>query len=205
MRWMFAALLFACGGTTSGNVDGGSDAAISDSGSKKDSGVADTGADVDNGMPSDMFPFPHPPLPQIVNVGGPSMTAPKVIPIVYASDGYKQQVSQFLQQLAASQFWGVATKEYGAGPLSVGQMIELQQTPPLVMDDFDIQALLATNIGKNGWPTADANTIFQIFFPQQTKVMYPKVGQSCVDFWSYHMEMPLDGGGKAAYAVEPRC
>jgi hypothetical protein len=44
-----------------------------------------------------------------------------------------------------------------------------------------------------------------IFFPQQTKVTYPKVGTACTDFWSYHYEMPLDGGGKAAYAVEPRC
>jgi hypothetical protein len=204
MRWIFAALIVGCGGTTSGNPDASIDAPF-DSGVKKDAGVADTGADVDNGMPSDTYPFPHPPLPQIVNMMGPVMTTPKVVPIIYASDGYRQQIPQFLAQLAASPFWAVATKEYGVGALSIAQPIELQATPPAVMDDFDIQALLATNIGKNGWPAADPNTIFQIFFPQQTKVTYPKVGNSCIDFWSYHYEMPLDGGGKAAYAVEPRC
>src|SRR5438067_11446540 len=123
MRWMFAALILGCGGNTSGAPDSGADAASTDSGTKKDSGLADTGADVDNGMPSDTYPFPHPPLPQIVDEGGQVMTAPKVVPIVYASDGYRQQIPQFLSQLAASPYWGIATKEYGVGPLSVAQMI----------------------------------------------------------------------------------
>jgi hypothetical protein len=198
-------VLVACGGTTTGNnADSGGDDASSSDGGRRDA-MTDTGADVDNGMPSDMYPFPHPPLPQIVHQGGTVMMAPKVVPILYASDGYAFEVNKFLGELASSQFWGMATKEYGVGALTIATPIMLQQTPPALMDDFDVQALLATNIGKNGWPAADANTIFMVTFPQQTKVTYPKIGTACVDFWSYHYEMPLDGGGKAAYIVQPRC
>src|SRR5258708_2294306 len=102
----FAVLLFvACGGTTSGNADSGTDASPAFDSGRRDAAM-DTGADVDNGMPSDMYPFPHPPLPQIVNLNGPVMTAPKVIPILYATDGYKFQIKDFLGQLATSNFWG---------------------------------------------------------------------------------------------------
>lgn len=195
----------ACGGSVTGNADAGPDASIAPDASVKDSGVADTGADVDNGAPSETYPVPHPALPQIQNLGGGVMTAPKLVPVIYAQDGYRVQIEGYLQQLIASQYLVDATKEYGAGKATLAPPIELQDTPPLAADDFDTQALLATHIGKNGWPAADANTLFMVFYPQQTKVTYPKIGQACVDFWSYHLEMPLDGGGKAAYAVEPRC
>lgn len=194
-----------CGGSVNGNPDGGVDAGSPrDGGATKDTG-ADTGADVDNGTPSETYPFPHPALPQIQNLGGGVMTAPKLVPILFASDGYRVQLEAYLQQLVASSYLVQVTSEYGAGPAKIAPPIELVGTPPLTADDFDTQALLATNIGKNGWPAADANTLFMVFYPQQTKVTYPKLGQACVDFWSYHLEMPLDGGGKAAYAVEPRC
>jgi len=193
----------ACGGDVSSVADAG-DAAI-DAAPAKDSGAADTGADADNGAPSDTYPFPHPPLPQIQNLGGVVMKAPKLVPVIYAQDGYRAQIEAFLQQLVASQYLADATSPYGAGKATLAAPIELPDVPPATADDLDTQALLAAHIGKGGWPAATDDTLFMVFYPQTTKVTYPKLGQACVDFWSYHLEMPLDGGGRAAYAVEPRC
>ena len=198
------AVTAGCGGSVSADADAGADAGATRDASSKDTG-ADAGPDVDNGAPSETYPAPHPPLPQIVNLGGGVMTAPKLVPVIYASDGYRLQLESYLQQLVVSPYLAQATKEYGAGVATIAPTMVLPDTPPLVADDFDTQALLAANIGKNGWPPADTNTLFMVFYPQQTKVTFPKIGQACGDFFSYHTEMPLDGGGKAAYAVEPRC
>lgn len=195
--------MVACGGSTSAQQDASvtSDASGVDVTSRQ----KDAGADVDNGTPSDNYPFPHPPLPQIVNQGGAVMTKPKIVPVIYASDLYKPQIGAFAANLAQSSYLMDALKEYGVTGASATSAYELQGPPPSSIDDFQIQALLANNIGKNGWPAADGDTIFVVFFPQQTQITIPGVGLSCVKFWSYHNELPLDGGGKAAYGVVPRC
>jgi hypothetical protein len=206
MRWVsLLAMCASCGGAVGEQSDAGMDGDASTLDARADARVEDAGADVDNGMPSDMFPFPHPPLPQIVNLGGTVMKSPKIVPIVYQTDGYELQIGQFIYQFAGSSYFTNAVKEYGVGPATATSIFEITGPPPSTIDDFQIQALLSTRIGKNGWPAADNDTIFTIFFPQQTQVTYPNVGTSCVKFWSYHSEMPLDGGGKAAYAVIPRC
>ena len=58
-------------------------------------------------------------LPQVVSVGGPVLTAPKVLPILYASDPAGGDVLGFLQELTTNDYWHQTTSEYSVGPLTV--------------------------------------------------------------------------------------
>jgi len=48
----------------------------------------------------------HPPLPQVVSLGGPVLTHPKVLPIMFAGDPGAADVQAFLNELAGSAAWG---------------------------------------------------------------------------------------------------
>ncbi len=192
-----AAALVGCGPTTVDLSDSGSDA----------NGLADVSAPDDASDGGAPYPAPHSSPPQVRNYGGVVMTAPTVIPIFFANDSEESQVEEFLKQLAQSSFWGEATAEYGAGPLTVGTSIVVTDPPPPSIDTAQIEAWLAGYLDGThvGWPPISPNEIFAVLYPSTSTVTSPALGTSCTNFGGFHTEGQASTSTSFAFAVLPRC
>lgn len=166
--------------------------------------VATTGTGI--GEPSDTYPAPHGSVPQVVSLGGPVLTAPKIVPIVFANDDatIKNQIEDFTSSIGASEYWKASTSEYGVG-VAVGlPKIEIPENAPANITDEAIQQFLADRITNDPtFPEPDGQTLYAVFYPTGTEISL-QGETSCQSFGGYHAEFPF-GGGAVPYAVVPRC
>ncbi len=149
---------------------------------------------------------PHAMPPIINSGGGPVMTAPVVVPIFFAGDDpvLQGETEKFLNQLAASPYWTTIAHEYGVGNLTIHPTIVPADAAPT--SDGDIGAWLATMTDgtHDGWPLADASTVYAIYLPSGD-VLTDNPGQ-CTSYGGYHSEaMSAGGGSNIIYAIMPRC
>jgi len=139
-------------------------------------------------------------IPQVIDSGGPTFTAPIVQPIFFANEADVQPyVEAFLPQLASSSFWTAIGAEYGIGPLTVMPSIVSTDTVPTT--DPEMEQYLATQLDglHMGWPLADPqSTIYMAMLP---------AGQmfqgACSEFAGYHTNS--GGNSDFAYAVIADC
>jgi len=196
--------LLGCGGSIDTSApDSGADAPSTQPEASVTPDASDGGAvTTDAG-----YPGPHAPVPQVQDYGGPVLSAPNVIPIFFPNDSQQSQVEDFLSQLSTSTFWGEATSEYGAGPLTIGSSIVVTDTPPTTIDLNGVQSWLENYLDgtHTGWPPVAQNDIFTIFYPSTTTISDPNFGTSCTSFGGYHAEAKGTGGTSIVYAVMPRC
>ncbi len=137
-------------------------------------------------------------LPQVVSSGGPTMSAPKVIPVFFGADAEGQAIMDYLHALAASTYWQAAA-EYGVHSLTIGAPVTLAAAPATITDP-EIQAMLEADVRGGTLPPEDGNTIYVLHFQQNTTV--DAFGsEGCVSFGGYH-DCTADG---LVYAVIPRC
>ncbi len=192
-----------------------------------DSGTAPTGdAQGDAGEAGEAgFPaFLPDDVPQVADGGGPVMTAPKVVPIFYASDdpAMVASVSDFITKLPGSSYWSAFAPEYGVGDLTALTPIMLTDSLTAYWDDSQIQAYLTAKLEANdpAWPAPDANTIYAFFFPPGVTITttgmplgdggadaaVPNPGAvGCEGFGGYHDNITLSNNMNVSYAVVPRC
>src|SRR5258706_4254960 len=173
MRTLFPALLAvaACGGDSSSTAP---DAAAPD-------------AAVDAGF----APATHPAAPQVTSLGGPVMTAPKIVPIFFSGDdAMKQQMEGFFAALPSSDFWHATTSEFGVGVPTFLPTIVTTDTPPTT--DAALQTWLKAP--HTGWPAADVNTMYAVFLPAGVVLSTP-FGRSFQSFGGYHDETTTTAGG----------
>lgn len=144
-------------------------------------------------------------MPRVVTLGGPVLTAPKVLPVVYGSDTGQADVVAFLQELAGSAVWGQATAEYGVGPLTVLPAVTMTGAAPKTITDTALQSALAsaTNGAAPAWGAADPETIYLFLLPQGT-IEQDSDGACCTDFDGYHWEAKV-GSVSVPYAVSCSC
>jgi len=69
-----------------------------------------------DGATSTTYPAFLPSTPRIVNRGGPVITAPVFVPIVFPGDPYVTEINAFLAAVGPSEYWRQTTSEYGVGP-----------------------------------------------------------------------------------------
>jgi hypothetical protein len=186
MRIWLALALAACGGNSSNEMP-------------------DAGNSVD--ATPDSGPFttaPHDNAPTVLSIGGPVMSAPKVVPIFFMGDSDMQtQVEGYLHALVGSTYWHTTTSEYGIGDPVIETTIVTTDTPPT--SDDALKAWLATNLDGThaGWPAPDGNTLYTVFLPDGVSLSTP-FGNSCSSFGGYHDE-GMVGTTKFIYALMPRC
>src|SRR5262249_40312397 len=134
--------------------------------------MADSGPDADNGMPSDMYPAPHPPPPQVAFLKGPVLASPKFVPVFFSNDDpmFVMQLSDFVTQVGGSAYWTAAVSEYGVGPGMATKPIMLTEAAPDTIDDTGIQTWLTGKLNGNdpAWPANDANTVYVLHYPGNT-------------------------------------
>jgi len=209
--------LAACGSSSAQSgaqpADGGTDSAGGEDapGSPVDaSDAADAGADVG-------YPAPHYAMPQVVNLaGGSVLKTPKIYLVFYPGYTYETQLKAMATALGPSTYWAAITKDYGVGAVELGGTIELTgETPPMAVQDSDIQTYLGGKLTSGAFGTPDPGTIYTIFYPPTTTITLPQGGPfgsstSCKTFGGYHSDFSLavtDGGQPQnfAYAVIPTC
>jgi hypothetical protein len=184
-----ASVLGACGG-----------------GGTTDRGNGDLTTDGGNGD----FPASHPAMPRVISLGGPVMTAPKIVEITFQGDSLQAEIDTFMEQLAgATAYWEGATAEYGVGPLADVTSVTLAEKPAAQLADPDVQVWLKEKILMNQVPQADANTIYLVYYPASTVVTMGG-GALCGmtganDFQGYHDDFAISPGKYVTYAIAGRC
>jgi hypothetical protein len=168
-------------------------------------------------MPSNVYPAPFPPPPQVVNFGGSVLAAPVFVPVFFAGDdpNYVMKLSDFTAKVGATKYWAAAVGEYGVGPATSAAPVILSEMAPATIDDTGIQAWLANELapsdggpdGGSTLPQPDANTVYVIFYPASTTITLQNQ-QSCTSFGGYHSDaivQTAQGMTDVPYAVIPRC
>jgi len=151
--------------------------------------------------------------PQILSAGGPVMKTPKVVPIYFANDAFQPQLQSFLGKLPKSAYWKAISAEYGVGDIGLADtpVVATEKAPTTAQDHGDptapsaIKTFLQDHLdgAHAGWPAADENSIYTIFYPATTTVKLD-TAQSCAQFGGYHNETTV-GATKIVYAILPRC
>jgi hypothetical protein len=194
----------ACGGST----EAAPTTAVVDAGPVEpvDAGEPDTAPPVDNGKPSDVYPAPHPAVPQVQSYGGPTMKTPKIVPILWQNDPYATQIVDFAKKIGPSDYWKQSTEEYGVGPATASEAIVVTEAAPKKITDTEITTWLASMLDGTHptFGTPDENAIYTIYYPSGTVIDIPDFGQSCEGFGGYHYETEI-AGKKIVYSVIPRC
>jgi hypothetical protein len=144
-------------------------------------------------------------MPQVVNYGGPVVTAPVLQSITFPGYDLVSQMDDFVAKIGSTTYWEGTVGEYGVGTPTVQPPVHLTTAAPASIDDVAIQAWLAELItgGTPGLMTPSANAIYVISYPASATITL-QGGTSCVDFGGYHNSTTV-GGTEVAYAVIPEC
>ncbi|MEO7113851.1 MAG: hypothetical protein ABI183_25650, partial [Polyangiaceae bacterium] len=213
-----SAAVFAAGGAAcSGSVAATPAASTSDdagtSATVDASSPVDAGIDADNGVPSNVFPAPHPTAPTVASFDTTAvvLASPHVQPIIFDGDAEQTKITSFTHGFTGSGYWKAATSEYGVGDITASDPIVVPAADtsfpsPTTLSDAQIQSFLATHLdgAHAGWGTPDANTIYTVFYPVDVTVTLDPYGQSCQGFGGYHSFTTV-GAVQVPYAVIPRC
>jgi hypothetical protein len=199
------------GGT--GGTGGGTTSATTTDSTSSSSSTTTTTTSGTNGMPSDVYPAPHPVPPKVVSSGGPVMKAPKIYPVFFDGDSPSATAAakDLIDKIGASQFWADNTAEYGVGPATSAPPIVLSEMAPATIDDLSIQKWLADKLNADdpAFPKPDDNTLLAIYYPAGTQISFSGTQDvSCQSFGGYHFDIVLDAAHnnqRVVYAVMPRC
>jgi len=146
-------------------------------------------------------PAAHYAQPQGTTLGGPTLSAPNVVPIFFTGDSDMQgQIEGFLDALPGSHYWNATTSEYAVGDITIQPSIVSSDTPPTTDDALQAWIVLNSD-GLHGWPANTPNTIYTVFLPDGV-VLTAGGSMSCSSFGGYHDETQT---GSVIYALLPRC
>jgi hypothetical protein len=207
----------ACGGTTAKSSgatgSGGGSSSSSGTGGVEDAGSdgADAAVDATSDGPIPGYPGAFPAPPQVVDLGGPVLKKPRLVPIFFAGDDatFQGQLEDFIAGIGSTAYWEAAVGEYGVGPATALPPVQLTEMAPATIDDTAIQTWLQGKLNGNdpAWPANDANTVYVLHYPLATTITL-QGSSSCTAFGGYHNDTQLDAAHKSAYvayAVVPRC
>jgi hypothetical protein len=141
------------------------------------------------------FPVaPHPPLPQLADIGGPVLTAPKLRPIFFGGDPDQAEIMSFLTELAGGSYWRATTSEYGVGPITVLPAITGLTASSGTIDDSALQAAIAANTSSLSppWGAPDPGTIYLFVIPPSITLTFGTEA-CCTSFGGYHYETNVNG------------
>jgi hypothetical protein len=223
---LLAVFLLACGSSSGGAKPSGGDGGTSDTGPGSDASEGggpdaeagapdahpDSGADAGEAGPE--YPAAHPPLPQVVDSGGPVMKSPKFVVITFAGDTLAPQIGDFVSKVAGSStYWSGTTAEYGVGPVASVLDVSVAETPASMLTDGDVQTWLAAELegpdagtldGGAPWPQPDGDTLYMIYYPSNVTITQAS-GTSCNQFFGYHDDFAISAGKFVSYSVVARC
>jgi len=230
MRWAILGALASCAafaacGGGGGVPDAGEPDAAVDQAAPLDAGTDDV-VDAAPDVPVDHWVAPLEPyqrMPLVDYMGGPLLTAVKVITVSFTGDDANliARMQELDDTITQTQWWTAATAEYCElpsgpciGPGSPAGHVVLNETAPGSLVDTDdgtnstVVQFIQTHITSGDFPPPDDQTIYVIYFPSGTSITYDG-DHSCSSFGAYHysatFSLPDGGTQEGAYAIEPRC
>jgi hypothetical protein len=211
------ALLAAAGCSSSGDSPASAPIVAADAagqrdgcgvGNLADAGDANAGAsDARADREADALPpAMRPVFPKEVSGGGTVMTSPRIVPITYDGDPFRQNIETFIPKLGASKFWHDVTAEYGVGPAVSGRPVHLSGPAPTTIDDTAVKQWI-TSVLDGTHPEFDPlndETMYAIYYPPGTT--YTLGGWTgCVEFGASDNLATMPDGRPVSYIVLPRC
>jgi hypothetical protein len=160
--------------------------------------------------PADHDPTLHPAAPRLnAGTGGvansnSTIPAPEIWTAVWAGDEATigADVQKFTAWMLTSNYWTTSVKEYGVGAGVAKGVITIPGAAPASIDQTALDALIDSNMGKNGWPTANANTIISVVTNPKTSITSFGQPAGCVQFDGYHS---LSSSGGVPYLINAYC
>ncbi len=200
MRFRFVVvLLAACGGSGGGSASDASPAPAAPP-------PASAAPPVAPPAPAPI-PAPHPPLPQVVSLGGKVIDSPRFVVVTYDGDPYRDQLEKFAADVGASKYWHDVTAEYGVGPAVVGRPVHLSEAAPALVDDQKgLKPWLESKLDGTHpeWDAPDGETIYVVYFPEGTT--YTLDGWTgCHEFGASDNTLVRKDGSMVPYIAVPRC
>ncbi len=151
-------------------------------------------------------PGPHSAAPQVVTLGGPVLTAPKVKAITWTADPNGATADAFDQELINNPYWPATTAEYGVGALAVSSTVHPSTSIPANLTDAQVQSMLSSNLSGSSpaWGAPDKQTIYMVLVPQSTNFDDGTGAVCCTDYGGYHDDMMV-GTTDVPYAIICAC
>lgn len=154
----------------------------------------------------EVFPAPHPPLPEVQNAGGRRLLSPRLTSVTFVADKLAPELDGFLRNLPTTPWWTATMAEYGVGAGSTTAPVHVNEAPPHQLDDSMIQTWLRAKLDGShlefGLP--DGNSLYVIYYPVATAITLGNLA-SCQGFAAYHSALRIKDGSSVSYAVVARC
>jgi hypothetical protein len=185
---------------TSGNDGGGAPGMTGNDAAT--AGDAASAADA-NGAPSDTYPAFAIDVAQVIDNGGPVLTAPVVVTITWSTDTGADTYNAFGDSIGASAYWKDINSEYGVGPAVSGAAnhISITTAPPTTYSDAQLDALVESSAGTT-WPAYTTNTIYAVYLPLGTDLTLGGQDACSQGIGGYHTESQ---NKNYVYAIMPHC
>ncbi len=147
------------------------------------------------------YPAPHPAAPRVVSLGGRVLKSPRIVPITWDGDPWRDSIEQFVATIGTTEYWKSIAGEYGVGPATSANPIHIHASAPGLVTYPQFVAWLQQKLEGNDleWPLPDGNTIYAIYYPAGTSYG----SGACLDGDDWFIT--LSDGTRVPYVVMPRC
>ncbi len=205
MRFSTLALLLLVGCSSNGASPRPDAGAADDGGAGTDAGGDDAAAADSGDASGDAGGPKRPAAPQVLDVGGPVIAHPKIVPVSFPNDPLSADIDTLYAAFASTTYWGEVTAEYGIAPAKPLPPVHVTTPAAATIDDTEIQQWLASQLDGTHpeWPAPDADTLYVLNYPPGTTITL--FGEtSCVGFHGYHSQASV-GANQVSYSVVSRC
>jgi hypothetical protein len=159
------------------------------------------------------------PMPLALDLGGPKLTAPRLVTVSFSNDDptLVASLESFDDSITTTAWWTAVASEYGVGPGGGGGHVVLPMaassgyTDSVRGGDSSVRQLIQTSVASGILPTPDAQTLYVVYFPAGTILRLDGLA-ACAGprGGGWHDDLtvsPPDAGAPVdvAYAVVPRC
>jgi hypothetical protein len=152
---------------------------------------------------------PHAPAPELVNIGGPVITAPRFVTLTFPGETMGDSIATFADALPRTPFLNGVLAEYGVGGITKGPVVALSEPlSPGTMDLGDLEDAVRGAIASGEAPAPDRSTIYVVHLPPDVAVSRGNA-VTCDTLYGFHEAFSMGGSGGdemlVPYAVIPNC
>jgi hypothetical protein len=202
---LVASALAACGSSSGGA--GAHDGPVDDAGPAEGSVAVDASPEAGASYPAFV-----PPTPTVLNGGGPTIKAARIVPVFVAGDSLQPKATDFLSKYLASPEWSAFAAEYGVAGATAAAPVVLPSFPAgLEAPQFEGWLRAQLDGTHSSWgPTDDvtlASTVYVFFIPPYALLVPGSVAVSdCsngIYGWHAYAAVPGAPDGGAPDAAAP--
>lgn len=182
-----------------------------------DTGARDAPSESEAAVDADTAP--PMPMPLVIDLGGPKLTAPRVVTVSFPNDDATLVASLqgFDDAITTTPWWTAVASEYGVGPGAGAGHVVLPMpagsgyTDSVHGGDSSVRQLVQSAVASGALPAPDAQTLYVLYFPAGTILRLDGIS-ACAPpggtGWHDAVTVSAPDAGApvdVAYAVLPRC